>query len=644
MGFLSELVFCLVLALLNPETSANVIIALTGDNAILPCSMIPTELAGLVVEWSRSDRRDMIVHINRDGRDLDDQNPYYRGRTTMFLGEMKNGNISLKLTNVEILDSGNYSCYVPSLDSVQKTFVQLLVGAVSQPVISVFGPKDNGVVLKCDSGGWYPEPDLTWLDSDGSILPDGPTETKTVSEGRYTVRGEVTIQKTDDNRFTCRVNQQQINHTMETQIHVPDITFPASPVGLIAGLVIGLIVFVVVAVALGLFTWKRKEKQLKQQAAERGQLLEGLLKDRLIRLEQERRAIEIQEKQLQQRSVEQDELHKDQLKRLGKQTKRQLEAKEENVVAMEGVCVNQEEQQKLLEPELEEQGSDQTELVVSTGSDQTELVVSTGSDQTELGSDQTELVMSTGSDQTELVVSTGSDQTELVVSTGSDQTELAAGTEFERIIKQFEHQLEQEEGCVNKEHYKVLIKKLGKLFDKERAKAEQEYNKAEQEKQLKQQLEELGKKRTAIEEKEMLTKMKLEEKEETTVYKKEPKKHKLMLNIQKKHKPQINMPNAAEFVDKHRDEIIKMFTDEEAQDISDWLLLKGFIKQVSNFRNIFESQPSMNPVNKMTELYTVLDSGGSKVKAGFYSVLQDKYLRRLNDLEMKNKKEEQENH
>ncbi|KAJ7992240.1 hypothetical protein DPEC_G00276470 [Dallia pectoralis] len=66
---------------------------------------------------------------------------------------------------------------------------------------------------------------MLWLNSDGVILPaNGPTLTET--EGRYTVRGHVTVQKTDNNTFTCRVRQQLIKHTMETQIHVPDLMFP----------------------------------------------------------------------------------------------------------------------------------------------------------------------------------------------------------------------------------------------------------------------------------------------------------------------------------------------------------------------------------------------------------------------------------
>ncbi|XP_028973721.1 selection and upkeep of intraepithelial T-cells protein 9-like [Esox lucius] len=98
--------------------------------------------------------------------------------------------------------------------------------AASSPEISVVGVDDMGVILKCEAGGLMYRPEMTWLNSDGNILPGGPTETGTDSDGRYTVRGHVTIQKTYNNMFICRVLQQQINHKMETEIHVPDGVFP----------------------------------------------------------------------------------------------------------------------------------------------------------------------------------------------------------------------------------------------------------------------------------------------------------------------------------------------------------------------------------------------------------------------------------
>ncbi|KAJ7983391.1 hypothetical protein DPEC_G00379260, partial [Dallia pectoralis] len=98
---------------------------------------------------------------------------------------------------------------------------------------------------------------MIWLDSDGTNLPaDVPPETETDSNGLHNVRGHLTVQKTDNNWFTCRVLQQKINHTMETQINVPDGSFPKSYGGLIAGIIIAVLV-AVGAGCVGFFIWRK---------------------------------------------------------------------------------------------------------------------------------------------------------------------------------------------------------------------------------------------------------------------------------------------------------------------------------------------------------------------------------------------------
>ncbi|XP_043954851.1 uncharacterized protein LOC122821060 isoform X2 [Gambusia affinis] len=73
--------------------------------------------------------------------------PKYQNRTSMFHDEFKKGNISLKLTNVSKEDGGNYTCFVPKLQSqVRKGNVTLYVGENGAPDI-VIGPEgpDGGV-------------------------------------------------------------------------------------------------------------------------------------------------------------------------------------------------------------------------------------------------------------------------------------------------------------------------------------------------------------------------------------------------------------------------------------------------------------------------------------------------------------------
>ncbi|XP_045567780.1 autophagy-related protein 11 isoform X17 [Salmo salar] len=261
---------------------ADPVDALAGDDIILPCSLKPKASAEtMIVRWTRLNLTTENVHLYRDGRDSnEDQSPSYRGRTSMFNEELKNGNVSLKLTRVTLSDAGSYMCFIPTLTSqVKETTVQLLVGAVSQPVTSIIGTKGGGVVLKCESGGWFPEPEMEWLDSSGTILPaDGPPERHRDPEGLYTVRRHVTVNQTDTNRFTCRVNQTEINHLKETEIHVPDDVFPKSHVGLIVGLLAAAVV-VLTASAGGVYWW-RKHMKVKDYKLEQEKRRDVLFVDR----------------------------------------------------------------------------------------------------------------------------------------------------------------------------------------------------------------------------------------------------------------------------------------------------------------------------------------------------------------------------
>ncbi|XP_045067731.1 CD276 antigen-like, partial [Coregonus clupeaformis] len=208
--------------------SAEPIVALVGDDVILPCTLRPTNSAVYqTVEWQRPDLKPKEVHLYRDEKDdLVLQNPSFRGRTSLFKEELVEGNASLKLTRVELYDAGNYTCYVALLDH-QKTTIQLIVGAASRPVISIEGIKGDEVVLRCEAEGCYPEPVMEWCDVHGRVLPAaGPPETSRDREGCYTVTSHVNVPKTDNNTFTCRVQQPEIKHMKERRVHIPDQMFP----------------------------------------------------------------------------------------------------------------------------------------------------------------------------------------------------------------------------------------------------------------------------------------------------------------------------------------------------------------------------------------------------------------------------------
>ncbi|XP_050924510.1 selection and upkeep of intraepithelial T-cells protein 2 [Lates calcarifer] len=127
----------------------------------------------------------------------------------------------MKIFKVKLSDEGTYRCLIPSVQ--KEASVQLLVGAVSSPTISLAGldKSISAVVLECESKGWYPEPEVLWLDGEGNLLSAGPTETVRGPDDLYTVSSRVTVEKRHSNSFTCRVQQNKTNQTRETKIHVP---------------------------------------------------------------------------------------------------------------------------------------------------------------------------------------------------------------------------------------------------------------------------------------------------------------------------------------------------------------------------------------------------------------------------------------
>ncbi|XP_027132723.1 butyrophilin subfamily 1 member A1-like [Larimichthys crocea] len=225
------------------------IVALAGDDVILPCHLEPPmDVRSETVVWTRTDLDPKYIHVHKDGRPVyRGQNPSFKNRTALFVDELKNGNASMKIFKVKISDTGKYLCILNSL--MKHTSIQLTVGVISTPVIEFVSNQSREVVLQCEAKGWYPEPEVFWLDAEGNLLSAGPTETVRGPDDLYTVSRRLTVEKSDS--FTCRVQQKNINQTRETHIYVPAHFFRTSSQFAVILSIIIIIIIIIFIISVG---------------------------------------------------------------------------------------------------------------------------------------------------------------------------------------------------------------------------------------------------------------------------------------------------------------------------------------------------------------------------------------------------------
>ncbi|XP_030018681.1 butyrophilin-like protein 1 [Sphaeramia orbicularis] len=234
------------------------LVSLVGHSVTLPCHLDPAaDASQLTVEWTRSDLDPRFVLVWRDGIELESKkNPSYTNRTTVSPEKLKLGDASLRLSSVRLSDEGTYRCFIPQL---RDSKVPLVVGAASSPVITtVDDQQSGGVVLQCRSSGWYPEPQVLWLDEEGNLLSAGHPHTQTVRgpDDLYTISSTVTVDNKHQN-ITCRITQNGIAQTRDTHVHVPGHSSSSAP------LLVAVIALVLSLIAVAFIVHRCKQRNKK---------------------------------------------------------------------------------------------------------------------------------------------------------------------------------------------------------------------------------------------------------------------------------------------------------------------------------------------------------------------------------------------
>ncbi|EMP23863.1 Butyrophilin subfamily 2 member A1 [Chelonia mydas] len=193
-----------------------------GGEAVLPCHLSPRMSAeDMEVGWLRS-QDSAVVHLYRDGQNqYGEQMLEYRGRTKLLKDDITDGTVSLRIRDIRLSDSGQYSCYFKSSASYKEALLELQVaGLGSAPAISVEGHQDGGIRVACRSSGWYPQPEVLWRDLQGQLLPSASEEITPEANGLFQTEIAIVLTEESNQKVSCCVRNPRLNQERESEISI----------------------------------------------------------------------------------------------------------------------------------------------------------------------------------------------------------------------------------------------------------------------------------------------------------------------------------------------------------------------------------------------------------------------------------------
>ncbi|TFJ97824.1 perforin-1-like [Platysternon megacephalum] len=207
------------------HTPDNIVIGVTGEDAILPCYLSsPRVPLSTAVHWTLARPLESIeVTSYNGGTQTERQGEGYQGRTEFFTSQLSKGNLALKLRNIQVTDKGKYACQVDVSDWHGEAYIELDVTAPyrilpSNPVIGVIGAD---IILPCQlsvtklTGSFK----VQWQLFRPSVLIhevsyNGGNQTETQGE-RHQGRTELSITEMTQGNLSLKLKHVQISDKAE---------------------------------------------------------------------------------------------------------------------------------------------------------------------------------------------------------------------------------------------------------------------------------------------------------------------------------------------------------------------------------------------------------------------------------------------
>ncbi|EDL86597.1 butyrophilin, subfamily 2, member A2 (predicted), partial [Rattus norvegicus] len=275
---LASLLFFLVLSLLALLSAqftvigpAEPILAMVGENITLHCHLTPERNAeDMEVRWFRWRFSPAVLVYRGHQERPEEQMVPYQGRTTFMSTDISKGRVALIIHNVTTYDNGIYYCYFQEGRSYDQATIRLRVASLgSEPLIQMKTLEDGSILLKCTSGGWYPEPRAVWRDPYDEVVPALEEEYTADREGLFRVTMTIIIRDCCVRNMTCSINNTLLSQETASVILIPEPFVRSLALWMVATAVILPIVMVILLTSGSICLVKKHHRKKSILSAEK---------------------------------------------------------------------------------------------------------------------------------------------------------------------------------------------------------------------------------------------------------------------------------------------------------------------------------------------------------------------------------------
>ncbi|XP_077876360.1 butyrophilin subfamily 1 member A1-like [Ictidomys tridecemlineatus] len=208
------------------------IVAVLGEDAILPCALVPAMNAeNMELGWFRTTLSQAVFIYWNQQEQTEEQMAEYRGRTSLVRDFLSEGQASVHIHKVQVSDNGMYTCFFRHGGFYEEADLEVKVaGMGSDPQVHIEGPEEDGVRVVCKASGWFPKPQVQWRDLSGNKFPALSEAHTQDTEELFSVEATLVVRDSSVGNVTCSVLNAVLDQEKAMAIYIPEPFFPqASP-------------------------------------------------------------------------------------------------------------------------------------------------------------------------------------------------------------------------------------------------------------------------------------------------------------------------------------------------------------------------------------------------------------------------------